>query len=107
MKDKNIVGDFYVAPHPFFFDEEYKKKSWEKYKLREKQGFPCDDYKAEKHGHWEFIEQRKSIYDLEGIKTWGTVYRCSECGKMFTFGEDHVSFAWCPNCGAIMDEVNE
>lgn len=85
MKDKNTVGDFYVAPHPFFFDEEYKKKSWEKYKLREKQGFPCDDYKAEKHGHWI----------KEGYSMW-----CSECGGAW----DNVwSFTYCPNCGVKMD----
>lgn len=47
MRDKNMVGDVYVAPHPLFFDEEYKQKAWENYKEREKMGFPCDEYQAD------------------------------------------------------------
>ena len=47
MRDKNIVGDVYVAPHPLFFDEEYKQKAWENYKERETMGFPCDEYQAD------------------------------------------------------------
>ena len=45
LNDKNIFGDnVYVAPHPLFFDDEYKKKSWENYLKRKEQGFPCDKF---------------------------------------------------------------
>ena len=47
-RDKNLVGDMYVAPTPWFFDEEYKRKAWEDYKKREEEGFPCDEYLPEK-----------------------------------------------------------
>lgn len=44
-RDKNLFGeDMYVAPHPLFFDDEYKKKSWENYLKRKEQGFPCDKF---------------------------------------------------------------
>ena len=43
--DKNIFGEnIYVAPHPLFFDDEYKKKSWENYLKSKEQGFPCDKF---------------------------------------------------------------
>lgn len=44
IRDKNLFGDIYVAPNPWFFDEEYRKKSWENYLKREEQGFPCDKF---------------------------------------------------------------
>ena len=44
MNDKNLFGDVYVAPNPWFFDEEYRKKTWENYKKREAEGFPCEHY---------------------------------------------------------------
>lgn len=44
MNDKNLFGDVYVAPNPWFFDEEYRKKTWENYKKRETEGFPCEHY---------------------------------------------------------------
>ena len=46
FKDKNICGDVYVSPNPWFFDDEYKRKSWERYLEWEAKGFPCDDYIA-------------------------------------------------------------
>ena len=44
MLDKNICGDVYVAPNPWFYDEEYRKKAWESYEKRKANGFPCDHY---------------------------------------------------------------
>lgn len=44
MLDKNVCGDVYVAPSPWFFDEEYRKKAWENYKKRKAEGFPCKHY---------------------------------------------------------------
>lgn len=97
MKDKNIVGDVYVAPHPVFFDEEYRKKTWEDFKEREAKGFPCDDYMKDdvapvKHGKW--IEDG---YDDEP-------FVCSECGEpCISFCMGKPRWNYCPWCGAHMD----
>ena len=39
--DKNLIGDYFVAGDPYFFDN---NELWEKYKKWESEGFPCDDY---------------------------------------------------------------
>ena len=44
MNDKNLFGDVYVAPNPWFFDEEYRQKAFENYKKRKAEGFPCEHY---------------------------------------------------------------
>lgn len=49
-----------------------------------------EDLKPVKHGHWEFIGG------------YGYQYRCSEC---VTCAERKT--AYCPHCGARMDEVKE
>ena len=51
-----------------------------------------------KHGHWLFYEEPDGYYHSE----------CSECGQwcdedVFLKGKWH----YCPNCGAMMDEVIE
>ena len=40
-KDKNIVGDMFVMGNPMIFNND---ALYEKYKQREKDGFPCEDY---------------------------------------------------------------
>ena len=40
-RDKNLVGDVFVAGHPLLFDN---GELYEKFKEWEKQGFPCDEY---------------------------------------------------------------
>jgi hypothetical protein len=41
FKDKNLFGDIFVMGNPIIFDN---RKLYEKYKERERKGFPCDDY---------------------------------------------------------------
>ena len=45
-KDKNIVGDVFVAGNPMIFDNQVL---YEKFKKREADGFPCEDYMEVKH----------------------------------------------------------
>ena len=90
MLDKNMIGDVYIAPNPWFFDEEYKKNSWEHYLEWEKQGFPCEEYFTKdaepvRHGHWQRLN-----FLMVG---------CSECRNLFA-----EEYAYCPHCGAKMDE---
>lgn len=58
---------------------------------------------AQKTGKWIFLECREPMYDIEGVKTWGTRYRCPRCGTIYSFVEDHMTFAFCPNCGAKLE----
>ena len=44
MLDKNLVGDFYIAPHPMFFTPEQREASYQRFKEHEGQGFPCNHY---------------------------------------------------------------
>lgn len=41
FKDKNLFGDIFVMGNPMIFDN---RELYEKYKERERKGFPCDDY---------------------------------------------------------------
>lgn len=41
FKDKNLFGDIFVMGNPIIFDS---RELYEKYKERERKGFPCDDY---------------------------------------------------------------
>ena len=41
FKDKNLFGDVFVAGNPMVFDND---KLFEKFKKREDEGFPCEDY---------------------------------------------------------------
>ncbi len=86
MKDKNLIGDVFVMGHPMFFDND---KLYEKYKERERQGFPCKDYmpSAEpKKGKW--IDARFPFS------------KCSNCEYYFDTVTNFKNF--CPNCGADM-----
>lgn len=104
MLDKNVLGDVYVAPNPWFFDAEYKKKSWKDYIEREKQGFPCKEYFTKdaepvRHGHW--------IRDFS--ITEDTFYECSVCGRQECLMEKYDPYEEMPycHCGAKMDEVTD
>lgn len=44
MLDKNLVGDFYIAPNPMFFTPEQREASYQRFKEHEGQGFPCNHY---------------------------------------------------------------
>lgn len=43
FKDKNVVGDVFVAGNPMIFDN---TELFRKYEARKAVGFPCDDYMA-------------------------------------------------------------
>ena len=55
-----------------------------------------------KNGKWLFKERREPVYDISGVKTWGTAYMCPECGFIHTVIEDFGQYVYCPNCGADM-----
>lgn len=62
---------------------------------------------TERRGRWEHYEHREPRYDIMGVKTWAEAYKCSNCGFIHSFIEDFGHYAFCPNCGAKMDEVEE
>ena len=60
---------------------------------------PTEDVQEVKHGRWE-------PFDL----TWGrSVYACTSCGEAFEVPTEcgKPMYAFCPYCGARMDEVDE
>lgn len=61
----------------------------------------------QKHGEWMLIERREPQFSLFGTKTWAVAYRCSECGFIHTVIEDFGHYAFCPNCGARMERIEE
>ena len=93
MHDKNLIGDVFVMGNPICFDND---ELYKKYKEREAQGFPCEDYMptAEpKKGKWVIDDPKRGI--------WTHIYYCSECGKEVLSCEvDKPNF--CSNCGADM-----
>lgn len=56
------------------------------------------------HGRWMHYAHREPQYDISGVKTWGEEYQCSNCGFVHLVIEDFGHYAYCPNCGAKMDE---
>ena len=61
-----------------------------------------------RHGHWEILNaHEEDCFDIKGEKTWATEARCSQCGLIHSFIENHMAYAYCPECGAKMDEVSE
>lgn len=72
------------------------------------QAAPAEDVEPVRRGRWEHYEHREPQYDIMGVKTWAEAYKCSNCGFIHTVIEDFGHYAFCPNCGAIMDkEENE
>lgn len=62
---------------------------------------------AERRGWWIHYAHREPLYDISGVKTWGEEYQCSNCGFIHSVIEDFGHYAYCPWCGANMDEVDE
>ena len=67
----------------------------------------ADKREAERRGRWEHYEHREPQYDIEGYKTWAEAYKCSNCGFIHTVIEDFGHYAFCPRCGARMEEGRE
>ena len=56
------------------------------------------------HGEWVEVVERTEQYDREGVKTWATLYQCSNCGFVLNAIEGHIGqYNFCPNCGCVMD----
>lgn len=60
----------------------------------------------QEHGTWKKwieVEVLPEVYDIEGVKTWGSKIQCDQCGFRFTAVEGHISqYNYCPYCGADM-----
>lgn len=55
------------------------------------------------HGDWIEVEVFPEVYDIEGVKTWGSEMQCDQCGFRHTAIEGHMAqYNFCPNCGARM-----
>lgn len=65
---------------------------------------PTIEAEPVRHGRWERKHQKKEFPEMH-ILINGTYPTCSVCG----FAEMGISQEtnYCPNCGAIMDEVSE
>ena len=54
-------------------------------------------------GEWLEVEVLPEVYDIEGIKTWGSEMQCDQCGFRHTAIEGHMAqYNYCPNCGSDM-----
>lgn len=71
------------------------------------EGYEQGKKDAEQQARWEHYEHREPRYDIMGVKTWAEAYKCSNCGFIHSFIEDFGHYAFCPNCGAKIDEVAE
>lgn len=57
-----------------------------------------------KTGEWIEAEVIPEVYDIEGVKTWGSKMQCDQCGFRFMAVEGHIrQYNYCPNCGAKME----
>jgi len=65
--------------------------------LNNEDRFPTVDVAPVKHGHW-IREENNAHVEPSGI--------CSVCGSGWLMSDTEY-FLWCPNCGALMDEVSE
>lgn len=66
----------------------------------------CKDYRPSAEavqGEWIEVEVFPEVYDIEGVKTWGSEMQCDQCGFRHTAIEGHMAqYNFCPNCGARM-----
>lgn len=62
---------------------------------------PVADVQEVKHGYWEQIDPELCAICLKGETAW----QCSVCKHKYAIsGSGDVGFAYCPDCGAKMDE---
>lgn len=58
---------------------------------------------ADMKGRWVEVVDRTEMYDKEGVKTWGMLFQCNQCGFVLNAIEGHTGqYNFCPNCGADM-----
>ena len=65
--------------------------------------FPTADVRENVKGRWVEVVDRTEMYDKEGVKTWGMLFQCNQCGFVLNAVEGHTGqYNYCPNCGADM-----
>ena len=61
------------------------------------------DVRENVKGRWVEVVDRTEMYDKEGVKTWGMLFQCNQCGFVLNAVEGHTGqYNYCPNCGAKM-----
>ena len=64
---------------------------------------PTADVRENVKGRWVEVVDRTEMYDKEGVKTWGMLFQCNQCGFVLNAVEGHTGqYNYCPNCGAKM-----
>ena len=64
---------------------------------------PIADVRENVKGRWVEVVDRTEMYDKEGVKTWGMLFQCNQCGFVLNAIEGHTGqYNFCPNCGADM-----
>lgn len=64
---------------------------------------PNADVRENVNGRWVEVVDRTEMYDKEGVKTWGMLFQCNQCGFVLNAIEGHTGqYNFCPNCGADM-----
>ena len=64
---------------------------------------PTADVRENVMGRWVEVVDRTEMYDKEGVKTWGMLFQCNQCGFVLNAVEGHTGqYNYCPNCGADM-----
>lgn len=65
---------------------------------------PTADVRENVKGMWVEVVDRTEMYDKEGVKTWGMLFQCNQCGFVLNAIEGHTGqYNFCPNCGAQME----
>ena len=69
--------------------------------VNEKVNEIADKMSEPKTGKWIEVEVFPEVYDIEGVKSWGSEMQCDQCGFRFTAIEGHIrQYNFCPNCGS-------
>ena len=64
---------------------------------------PTADVRENVKGRWVEVVDRTEMYDKEGVKTWGMLFQCNQCGFVLNAIEGHTGqYNYCPSCGAQM-----
>ena len=65
------------------------------------------DVRENVKGRWVEVVDRTEMYDKEGVKTWGMLFQCNQCGFVLNAIEGHTGqYNYCPNCGADMRPIS-